>query len=133
MDPLAAGVLGAALTTWVTFAPCFLWILVGAPWVEALRGSRVIASALASITAAVVGVVLNLAVWFALHVVFARVGELRLGPARLLLPAWDTLDVGALTIAVAALVAMLRLRAGMLVTLAASAAAGCIWRLLLAA
>jgi chromate transporter len=131
LDPLAAGVLGAALTTWVTFVPCFLWILVGAPWVEALRGSRRLASALAGVTAAVVGVVLNLAVWFALHVVFARVGELRLAGLRILVPAWESLDAAACVLAACALVAMLRMGLGMLPTLAACAAAGALVRLAL--
>ena len=68
LDPLLAGLLGAVLTTWVTFVPCFLWIFLGAPYVEALRGRRGLAGALSAITASVVGVVLNLALWFALHV-----------------------------------------------------------------
>src|SRR5207247_1086984 len=67
LDPLLAGVLGAAVTVWATFAPCFLWILLGAPFIERLRGNRALAAALSGITAAVVGVMLNLAVWFALH------------------------------------------------------------------
>jgi chromate transporter len=129
LEPLAGGVLGAALTTWVTFVPCFLYILVGAPWVESLRGSRRLAAALAGVSAAVVGVVLNLAVWFALHVVFAQVAERSLGPLRLLAPQWATLDGAALAILAGALVAMLRLRVGMLPTLAASALLGAAWKL----
>jgi fumarate reductase subunit D len=70
MSPYAAGVLGSLLTTWVTFAPCFLWIFLGAPYVEALRGNRTIHAALSAITAAVVGVILNLSVWFAVHTIF---------------------------------------------------------------
>jgi len=112
LDPLVAGVLGAVLTTWVTFVPCFLWIFLGAPYMEALRGRRSLDGALAAITAAVVGVVLNLAVWFALHVVF---------PAR-------TLDPFAFAVAAAALVAMLRFHVPMLPTLAASAGLGVIVR-----
>jgi chromate transporter len=73
--PLLAGVLGAVITVWVTFVPCFLWIFLGAPYVEALRGNVALSSALAAITAAVVGVIANLALWFATHVVFARVGS----------------------------------------------------------
>jgi chromate transporter len=72
--PLLAGVLGAVITVWVTFVPCFLWIFLGAPYVEALRGNAALSSALAAITAAVVGVIANLALWFATHVVFERVG-----------------------------------------------------------
>ncbi len=81
-DPIAAGVLGAAMTTWATFAPCFLWIFAGAPFIEQLRGNRQLAGALAAITAAVVGVILNLAVWFALHVLFHQVTEMHAGPVR---------------------------------------------------
>jgi chromate transporter len=73
-NPLLAGVAGAVITVWVTFVPCFLWIFLGAPYVEALRGNAALSSALAAITAAVVGVIANLALWFATHVVFARVG-----------------------------------------------------------
>jgi chromate transporter len=74
-QPLLAGVLGALLTVWVTFVPCFLWIFLGAPHVEALRGNVALSSALASITAAVVGVIANLALWFAIHVLFGSVSE----------------------------------------------------------
>src|SRR5665647_2739635 len=78
--PLSAGLLGAALTTWVTFVPAMLWIFAGAPFIEQLRGNRQLAGALAAITAAVVGVILNLSVWFALHVLFGKVTEMHLGP-----------------------------------------------------
>src|SRR5690606_15237842 len=70
LPPVLAGGLGALLTLWVTFAPCFLWIFLGAPYVEALRGNRRLSAALSTITAAVVGVIANLAIWFALHVLF---------------------------------------------------------------
>ena len=80
--PLSAGLLGAALTTWVTFVPAMLWIFAGAPFIEQLRGNRQLAGALAAITAAVVGVILNLSVWFALHVLFGKVTEMHLGPLR---------------------------------------------------
>jgi chromate transporter len=129
LDPLAAGLLGAALTSWVTFVPCFLWIFLGAPYVEALRGSRALAAALSAITASVVGVVLNLAVWFGLHVVFGTLTERSFCPLRVLVPDLASLDVASLGIAVAALVAMLGLRVGMLPTLAASALAGVALRL----
>lgn len=81
--PMTAAVLGAAMTTWVTFAPSFLWIFAGAPYVEDLRHNRRLAAALQGITAAVVGVILYLAVWFALHVFFGRVGAMVIGPLRL--------------------------------------------------
>jgi chromate transporter len=89
--PLAAGLLGAALTTWVTFVPSMLWIFAGAPFIEELRGNRRLAGALAAITAAVVGVILNLSVWFALHVLFGSVAEKHWGPLR-----WFAFDPRAL-------------------------------------
>ncbi len=123
-SPIAAGIAGSVVTTWVTYAPCFLWILVGAPYVEALRRSRAVAHALSGIMAAVVGVILNLSVWFALHVVFADVSEVRLGVLRLWLPLWSSLDPAAFMIAVGAAVAVFRLHLSMLVTLALGVAAG---------
>ncbi len=127
LDPMLAGTLGGMLTTWVTFVPCFLWIFLGAPYVETLRGNRALSAALATITAAIVGVVLNLAVWFAFHVVFAKINDVHVGPVKLLIPEWATLDLASLALAVAALVAMLRFKLGMMTTLAASAALGAIW------
>ena len=96
--PLAAGLLGAALTTWVTFVPAMLWIFAGAPFIEQLRGNRQLAGALAAITAAVVGVILNLSVWFALHVLFGKVTEMHLGPLR-----WYAFDPLALDLRASAL------------------------------
>jgi chromate transporter len=81
-SPVTAGVLGAAMTTWVTFVPSMLWIFAGAPFVERLRANRQLSGALAAITAAVVGVILNLSVWFALHVLFGKVSEMHAGPLR---------------------------------------------------
>jgi chromate transporter len=127
LDPMLAGTLGALLTTWVTFVPCFLWIFLGAPYIEALRGNRSLAAALSAITAAIVGVVLNLAVWFGLHVVFGAVDEVRTHGLRLFLPVWDTLDPAALCLTAAALVAMLRFKLGMIPTLAAAAALGALY------
>jgi chromate transporter len=73
LDPWLAAVLGAVLVTWVTFLPSFLWIFLGAPFIERLRGHAGLDGALSAITAALVGVILNLAVWFAMHVVFGEV------------------------------------------------------------
>jgi chromate transporter len=129
LSPLIAGVLGSVLTSWVTFAPCFLWIFLGAPYIEYLRGNRVLSSALSGITAAVVGVILNLAVWFGLHVIFGVVNEQQMGPLRLYIPAWPTLDVAALVLSIVSFVALFRLKVGMLPTLALSAGLGLIYRL----
>ncbi|MGH7278795.1 MAG: chromate efflux transporter, partial [Candidatus Rokuibacteriota bacterium] len=124
LDPYTAGVLASVLVTWVTFVPCFLWIFLGAPYVEAVRGNRSLGAALSGITAAVVGVVLNLAVWFGLHVLFGEVTEFWTSGLRLRIPVWHTLDPGAALLAVGSLVAMLRFRVGMIPTLAASAGLG---------
>lgn len=90
--PLTAGLLGAALTTWVTFAPCFLWIFTFAPWIERMEHARRLKGGLAALTAAVVGVIANLTLWFLLHVLFGRVAENHLGPLRLYSPDWSSLD-----------------------------------------
>lgn len=124
LDPLVAGCLGALLTTWVTFAPCFLWIFLGAPYVEALRGNKAISAALTAITAAVVGVVMNLAVWFALHVVFREVRPFEIFGIGPDLPVLASIDWRAAVLAAAAMIAMLRFKVGMIQTLGACAAAG---------
>ncbi|MHB1103069.1 MAG: chromate efflux transporter [Devosia sp.] len=124
LDPLLAGVLGATLSTWVTFVPCFLWIFLGAPYVERLRGNERLSGALAAITAAVVGVILNLAIWFGLHVVFREVGTLTAGPLSLVAPVWSSLDLLALGFSVIAAVALFRLKLGILPVLALAAALG---------
>jgi len=98
---VTAGVLGAAMTTWVTFVPSMLWIFAGAPFIEELRANRKLAGALAGITAAVVGVILNLSVWFALHVLFGTVQEMHAGPLR-----WYAFDPFALDLRAAALAAI---------------------------
>src|SRR5581483_1935317 len=99
----AAGALAGLLTTWVTFAPCFLWIFLGAPYVERLRANQALQGALAAITASVVGVILNLAVWFALHTLFGEVRGLWWGPLRLQLPEPSSLHPASLLLAVASL------------------------------
>ena len=129
LSPLAAGIAGSVITTWVTFVPCFLWIFLGAPYIEALRGKAALTAALSGVTAAVVGVILNLAVWFSIHTIFARVGETHALGARLLVPDWATLDLVALLLAVAAAVALFRFKVGMIPTLLGSAAVGATWAL----
>jgi chromate transporter len=131
LPPLLAGTLGALVTVWVTFVPCFLWIFLGAPYIEALRGHRGLRAALSAITAAVVGVIVNLSLWFALHVLFRRVAELRFGPLRLLVPELGSWDPAAFVLSTFALVAILKLKLGLPKTLAASAALGLAYKLLL--
>ena len=127
LPPLVAATLGAILTTWVTFLPCFLWIFAGAPFVERLRGNRALSAALTAITAAVVGVILNLAVWFALHTLFGEVEVFAAGPLRLELPVLSTLVVPSAVLAAGAAFALFRLKASVLVTLGVSALAGMAW------
>lgn len=124
LSPLFAGTLGALLTLWVTFVPSFLWIFLGAPYVERLYGNRALKAALAAITAAVVGVILNLAAWFALHVLFADLREWTWGPLRLLLPDMTTLQPLAAALALVAAYLLLRRGWGMAATLALAAAVG---------
>jgi chromate transporter len=122
------GLAGAAITLWMTFAPCFLWIFAGAPYIEHIRGMPRLSGALAAITAAVVGVILNLSVWFALHVLFSRVNRME-GPFKPWLPDWQTLDLAALAITVVAAFALLRLHLGIPKTLAVCALLGVFWKL----
>jgi chromate transporter len=131
LDPLVAATLGALLTTWVTFVPCFLWIFLGAPFVERLRTNRALSAALAAITAAVVGVILNLAVWFAVHTLFGRVREVAVVGGSVDVPVLATLDPAALFLAAAATLAIFRFRAGVIPVLLACAAAGVLYRLTL--
>jgi chromate transporter len=130
LPPLLAGTLGGLLTTWVTFTPCFLWIFAGAPFVERLRGNRAASAALSGITAAVVGVILNLAVWFAVHSLFRTVRPLVVGPLRFDAPDLASLDPAAALLSAAAVFAVFRFRVGTLPLLGACAAAGLAWRLL---
>lgn len=129
--PLTAAIAASILVTWVTFIPCFLWIFLGAPYIERLEHNRSLSAALTAVTAAVVGVILNLALWFSLNTLFGQLDEIRTFGLRLLVPAWPTLDLPALLIALIAFLALLRFRAGMLTTLAGSALAGMVYRLLL--
>ena len=126
--PLIAGVFGAALTTWVTFVPAMLWIFAGAPFVEQLRGNKSLAGALAAINATVVGVVLNLSVWFALHVLFGQVIEMHWG--LLWWYAFDplALDVRAAAMATIAALLTFGLHRGLIEVVAAMAALGAVTR-----
>jgi chromate transporter len=124
LPPLWAGALGGLLATWVTFAPCFLWIFAGAPFIETLRGARALNAGMAAITAAVVGVILNLALWFALHTLFRATVTL-VGPFwRFDLPVPASVDPVSVVLAAAALVAVFRFGTGTLAVLSACALAG---------
>jgi chromate transporter len=124
LSPMLAGTLGGLLATWVTFVPCFLWIFLGAPFVETIRGNKPLNAAMSAITAAVVGVVLNLAIWFAIHTVFRATVPVRAGPLAFDAPVLTSVNLWALALSVAAALAIFRLRAGMIPTLAACCAAG---------
>lgn len=130
LDPWAGAVFASVLVTWVTFAPCFLWIFAGAPYIERLRGHRGLNAALSAITAAVVGVILNLAVWFSLHVLFAELAEWRAGPVLLRIPVAASADPAAMLLAAGSLLALLRYRVGMIPVIFGSAALGAAWYLL---
>jgi chromate transporter len=129
LSPMLAGTLGGLLATWVTFTPCFLWIFLGAPFVEKLRGNRSLNSALSALTAAVVGVILNLAIWFAIHTIFRQTVPVRAFPLSFDAPDLMSVDVAALALSVAAAVAIFRFKLGMIPTLAACCVAGVVLHL----
>jgi chromate transporter len=131
--PVTAGILGAALTTWVTFTPPMLLIFAGAPFIEQLRSNQRLSGALAAITAAVVGVILNLTVWFALHVLFARVEEMRAGWLRWYAFDPATLDLKASGLALVAAVLAFVLHRGLVETVLIMAGLGIAVRLLFGA
>jgi chromate transporter len=129
LSPMLAGTLGGLLATWVTFTPCFLWIFLGAPFIETLRGNKGLAGALTAITAAVVGVILNLSIWFALHTVFRETSPMRSFGLSFDMPVWSSMDVAALVLAVAASTAVFRFNMGMLTVLSGACAAGVVLRI----
>ncbi len=124
LSPMIAGTLGGLLATWVTFTPCFLWIFLGAPFIETMRGNKTLAGALSAITAAVVGVILNLSIWFAVHTVFRETIPVRSFGLSFEMPVVISVDPYALILAVAAALAIFRFNVGMLVVLAGSCCAG---------
>ena len=124
---LTMGMLGALVTLWATFAPCFLWIFAGAPYLERLNNEPRLKSALSAVTAAVVGVILNLTVWFALNVLFAKVSNVDAGPLHLQLPElasanWRTFFLSAL-----AFTLMFALHRGVITTLGICAGLAMLW------
>jgi chromate transporter len=129
LPPMLAATLGGLLATWVTFTPCFLWIFAGAPYIERMRGNKALAGALSAITAAVVGVILNLSIWFALHTLFRQTFEVRSFGFSFDAPVLSSVDVPALVLAIAAATAIFRFKVGMLIVLAASCIAGVLLRL----
>ena len=124
LNPWVAAVIGALLTTWVTFVPCFLFILLGAPYVERLRHNRALSAALTGITAAVVGVIANLAVYFALHTLFNRTMAVDQGPFSFEVPVWGSVQVAALALTALGCLLMFVLRWSALRTLGVCALAG---------
>jgi chromate transporter len=130
LPPMLAGTLGGLLATWVTFTPCFLWIFLGAPFIETLRGNKGLAGALTAITAAVVGVILNLSIWFALHTIFRETFPVRSLGLSFDMPVLMSIDPAALILSIAAATAIFRFNMGMLAVLGGSCAAGVLLRLL---
>jgi len=124
LPPMVAGTLGGLLATWVTFTPCFLWIFFGAPFIETLRGNKALNAALSAITAAVVGVVLNLAIWFAIHTVFRETVPVRAFPLAFDAPQLASVNWFALALSIAAAIAIFRFKVGMIQTLAGCCGAG---------
>ena len=123
-SPLLSGVLGAFIVTWATFVPCFLWIFLGAPYIERLRGLRILNAVMSAITAAVVGVIINLAVWFSLHTLFSRLISVSAGPFRLILADWSSPIPIAIAITLIAVVLTRCYAQGMAIVLAVCTALG---------
>jgi chromate transporter len=129
LPPLLAATLGGLLTTWVTFVPCFLWIFLGAPFSERLRDAAWLSAALTAVTAAVVGVILNLGLWFGMHVVFDTVSTLEMGAMTVSLPIWSTINLSAAGLVLAAAVAVFGFRLGTVPVLIGAALLGLVLRL----
>ncbi|HEX8418114.1 MAG TPA: chromate transporter, partial [Methylobacterium sp.] len=130
LSPLVAGTLGGLVATWVTFVPCFLWIFLGAPFIEVLRGNAGLNGALSAVTAAVVGVILNLALWFSIHTLFRETRPLRAGPVAFDAPVLASADPWALLLTGTAVIAMFRLKLGAIPVLAAAALPGVVLHVL---
>ena len=129
LNPAIAGTLGGVLAMWSTFVPPFIWIFAGGPYVEAIIGNRSLGSALSAIAAAVVGVILNLAVWFSLHVIFAALEPVHALGMQVSLPVLSSVNWRALTLSIAAAIAIFRFRVGMIAVLGTSCLAGILWYL----
>ncbi len=112
------------MTSWVTFLPCFLWVFAGAPYIELLRANRAVSAALAGVTAAVVGVIANLALWFGMHFLFGEVSRIEMGILHAELPVWSSLQIWALILSLLAAVLLLRYKLGLFKVLGTCVAAG---------
>ncbi|MDE0031393.1 MAG: chromate transporter, partial [Deltaproteobacteria bacterium] len=121
---LSMGIAGAVVTLWVTFAPCFLWIFAGAPYIEQLTAQPRLKGALEAITAAVVGVILNLSIWFSLHVLFAELSSHQSGPVKLLVPDWYSLDWRVLAVGLVSAIMLLWRHQSLMSTLGVAALMG---------
>ena len=130
LPPLVAATLGAILTTWVTFMPCYLWIFAGAPFIERMRGNRALSATLGAITAAVVGVILNLALWFAVHTLFGEVRKVAFIGGGFDVPVLASLNIPAIVLATVSAIAVFRFKAGMIPVLFTSAGLGVLYVLL---
>lgn len=124
LDPLQAATLGAILATWVTFVPCFLWIFLGAPFIERLRGNVAISGGMAAITAAVVGVILNLAIWFGLHVLFSEVATFQAELLSIQVPVLSSVDWASVLLTLLAIIAIFRLKMSVMTVLLGTAVLG---------
>ena len=124
LSPAVAGTLGGVMAQWSTFVPSFLWIFMGAPYIESLRNNKALSAALAAITAAVVGVIANLAIWFALHTLFGEVQLRHVLGMSLQIPELNTINLPALALSIAAVIALFRFKVGMIATLLGSSVAG---------
>jgi chromate transporter len=124
LTPMVAATLGGLLATWVTFTPCFLWIFLGAPFIETMRSNKALAGALSAITAAVVGVILNLSIWFAVHTIFRETTPIHSWGPSFDMPVLASVDPGALFLALAAAISIFQFNIGMLTVLAGCCGAG---------
>lgn len=127
LTPLQAATFGALLATWVTFVPCFLWIFLGAPFIERLRGNVAISGGMAAITAAVVGVILNLAIWFGLHVLFSEVATFQAGPLSIQLPVLPSVEWASVVLTLLAVFGIFRLKMSVMTVLFGTAVLGMGW------
>lgn len=130
LNPLVAATFAAVLTTWVTFLPSFLWIFAGAPFIEKMRGNAALSGAMSTITAAVVGVILNLAIWLGLHILFAQMHSIALGPWSVDVPVVTSVIWPSLILTVLAALAIFRFGMSVIAVLLASAALGITWSLM---